>query len=57
MSLNYGNRCVCVGAVPACLKREAGFVLSKDRAGVTVETTGLPLPGDGTDTNSQKNNN
>lgn len=46
--------CVCV--LPACLNSEAGVALSRDRAGVTVETTGLPLPGDGTETNSQVNN-
>lgn len=32
--------------VTACLYREAGVFLSRERAGVTVETTGLP-PGDG----------
>lgn len=44
---------VCV--LPACLKSEAGVFLSRGRAGVTVEMTGLPLPGDGTDSNSQEN--
>lgn len=49
--------CVCARVLPACLNSEAGVALSRDRAGVTVETTGLPLPGDGTETNSQVNNN
>lgn len=47
--------CVCVCVLPACLKSEAGVFLSGGRAGVTVEMTGLPLPGDGTDSNSQEN--
>jgi len=38
--------------LPACLKSEAGVFLSRERAGVTVETMGLPLPGDGTETKS-----
>lgn len=42
-------------AIPACLKSEAGVFLSRGRAGVTVETTGVPLPGDGTESNSQEN--
>lgn len=33
--------------VTACLNSEAGVFLSRERAGVTVERTGLPLPGDG----------
>lgn len=45
---------VCV--VPACLYSEAGVFLIRERAGVTVDMTGL-LPGDGTETNSQENNN
>lgn len=46
---------MCV--VPACLYSEAGVFLIRERAGVTVDMTGLPLPGDGTETNSQENNN
>lgn len=44
---------MCV--LPACLYSEAGVVLSMERAGVTMEMMGLPLPGDGTGTNSQEN--
>ncbi len=43
--------------LPACLYSEAGVFLSRERAGVTVETTGLPPPGDGTESNSQENSN
>lgn len=50
-------RLVCVCVLPACLYSEAGVFLSMERAGVTVETMGLPLPGDGTETNGQGNNN
>lgn len=41
--------------LPACLYSEAGVFLSMERAGVTVEMTGLPLPGDGTESNGQEN--
>lgn len=46
---------VCVFILPACLYKEAGVFLSMERAGVTVEMTGLPLPGDGTESNGQEN--
>lgn len=46
---------VCVFILPACLYSEAGVFLSMERAGVTVEMTGLPLPGDGTESNGQEN--
>lgn len=48
-------KCVCVFILPACLYSEAGVFLSMERAGVTVEMTGLPLPGDGTESNGQEN--
>lgn len=45
----------CVFILPACLYSEAGVFLSMERAGVTMEMTGLPLPGDGTESNGQEN--
>lgn len=46
---------IFVSVLPACLYSEAGVFLSRERAGVAVEATGLP--GDGTETNSQENYN
>lgn len=48
--------CVCV-FLPACLYSEAGVFFSIERAGVTVDITGLTLPGDGTEINGQENSN
>lgn len=41
---------------PACLYSEAGVFFSRERPAGTVEMTGLPLPGDGTEANDQENN-
>lgn len=57
MKDRYLNQNLCACLLPACLYSEAGVFLSMERAGVTVEMTGLLLPGDGTEINSQENNN